>query len=219
MGKEQRHQEILDAARRVFADKGYHEAKVGDIAAAAKVAKGTVYLYFPDKRSIFVELIDTLVVRLSAAILRVDTDADVGAQIKHNIRAILSVLVDDRDTMRILFAHASGLDPAFSAKIESFYNGLKEMLSEALLDGQQLGIVAAGDTRLYASFTLGALKELLVEAAQRPDGQRSREQIVDAMFHLLQGGYLRIDAGAGASTSAPPAAAPPSGRKRRRRKS
>ena len=101
MGKEQRRLDILNAARKVFATKGYHEAKVGDIAAAAKVAKGTLYLYFPDKRSVFVELMDTLFIRVSAAILRVDTQADVVAQIKHNLRAILSVLVDDPDTMRI----------------------------------------------------------------------------------------------------------------------
>ncbi len=192
MGKEQRRLDILNAARKVFATKGYHEAKVGDIAAAAKVAKGTLYLYFPDKRSVFVELMDTLFIRVSAAILRVDTHADVEAQIKHNLRAILSVLVDDPDTMRILFAHASALDPAFSAKTESFYAGLKQLLVESLEEGQALDIVAEGDTRLYASFTIGALKETLVEAATRPQGRRSREQIVDGMFDLLQRGYLRV---------------------------
>ena len=161
MSKAERREELLVAARSVFAERGYHEAKVGEIAAAANVAKGTVYLYFPDKRSIFVELIDNLFVRLSAAILRVDTEGDVTSQIKHNIRAILSVLVDDPDTMKMLFAHATAVDPAFSAKIESFYDGLKQLLTESLEDGQQLGIVAEGDTRLFATFTLGALKEIL----------------------------------------------------------
>lgn len=192
MSKERRREELLEAARKVFAEKGFHEAKVGDIAAAANVAKGTVYLYFPDKRSIFAELIDNLFVRLSAAILRVDTEADVAAQIKHNIRAILSVLVDDPYTMRMLFDHAAAVDPAFSAKIDSFYAGVKQLLGESLLDGQQLGIVADGDVRLYASFTIGALKEILIEVRQRQSSPRSREQIVEAMFQLLQAGYLRM---------------------------
>ncbi len=197
MSKERRREDLLEAARKVFAEKGFHEAKVGDIAAAASVAKGTVYLYFPDKRSIFAELIDHLFVRLSAAILRVDTEADVAAQIKHNIRAILSVLVDDPYTMRMLFDHAAAVDPAFSAKIDSFYTGVKRLLGESLLDGQELGIVAGGDVRLYASFTIGALKEILVEATQRQQTPRSREQIVEAMFQLLQSGYLRIRGPAG----------------------
>ena len=193
MSKEERREDLLAAARKVFATKGFHEAKVGDIASAANVAKGTVYLYFPDKRSIFAELIDNLFGRISAAILRVDTEADVVAQIKHNIRAIVSVLIDDPYTMRMLFAQAAAVDPAFSNKIDSFYNGLKKLLAESLEDGQQVGIVAPGDTRLYAAFTLGALREILMEATKRKDSARSREKIVDGMFGLLQGGYLRID--------------------------
>jgi AcrR family transcriptional regulator len=106
MSKKERREQILLSARSVFAEKDYHDAKVGDIAAAAEVAKGTVYLYFKDKRSIFEELIDSLLGHLLEAILRVDTDGDVDAQVKHNIRAILSVLVDEPDTMRMLFSHA-----------------------------------------------------------------------------------------------------------------
>jgi AcrR family transcriptional regulator len=194
VSKAERRVELLNAARSVFAARGYHEAKVGEIASAANVAKGTVYLYFPDKRSIFVELIDDLFVRLAGAILRVDPAADVVEQVKHNIRAIVGVIVDDPDTMKMLFAHASAVDPAFGAKIDSFYDGLKQLLTESLEDGQQLGIVAAGDARLYATFTLGALKEILWEGTQHPDERRSREQIVEALYELLERGYLRIDA-------------------------
>lgn len=45
--------EILDAARHVFAEKGFTEATVDAIAEAAGVSKGTVYLYFPSKREIY----------------------------------------------------------------------------------------------------------------------------------------------------------------------
>jgi AcrR family transcriptional regulator len=190
--KERRRLAILRAAAAVFARKGYHLATVEDIARAARVAKGTVYLYFPDKRSIFAEIIDHLFVRMSAAILRVDTAADVEAQVKHNIRATLSVLVDDPDTMRMLFAHATGLDRAFTAKIESFYVGLKRKLVDSLEDGQALGIVTRGDARLFASFTIGALKEILVDEAERAQNRRSREEIVEALYALLQSGYLRV---------------------------
>src|SRR6185312_10896655 len=81
--KAERRQALLKAARDVFATKGYHDAKVDDIVALAEVAKGTFYLYFPDKRSIFSELVDTLFHRLGAAILQVDPAGDVDAQVKH----------------------------------------------------------------------------------------------------------------------------------------
>src|SRR4051812_41299988 len=77
MNKSERRQALLRAARDVFATKGYHDAKVDDIVALAKVAKGTFYLYFTDKRSVFSELVDLLFYRLGAAILKVDPVADV----------------------------------------------------------------------------------------------------------------------------------------------
>ena len=193
MDKTERRQVLLRAARDVFATKGYHDAKVDDIVALAKVAKGTFYLYFPDKRSVFSELVDVLFRRLGAAILRVDAAREVDEQIKHNIRAIVAVLLDDPALTRILLSYATGMDPAFVTKMQSFYDGVKALLAESLTDGQRLGIVAPGDTKLYATFTVGALKELLAQNVG-DTGERdgmAREDIVDGLFRFLQAGYLR----------------------------
>ena len=202
MDKTERRQVLLRAARDVFATKGYHDAKVDDIVALAKVAKGTFYLYFPDKRSLFSELVDVLFRRMGAAILRVDVAHDVDGQIKHNIRAIVAVLLDDPALTNILLSHATGMDPAFVSKIQSFYDGVKQLLADSLKDGQRLGIVAEGDTALFATFTVGALKELLAENVTAPRDREpmAREDIVEALFRFLQGGYLR--------TNPPPAPTP-----------
>lgn len=45
--------EILSAARKVFAEKGFNDATVDQIAEAGGVSKGTVYLYFPSKRDVY----------------------------------------------------------------------------------------------------------------------------------------------------------------------
>jgi TetR/AcrR family fatty acid metabolism transcriptional regulator len=45
--------ELLEAARRVFAEKGFHEATVDEVAEDAGVAKGTVYLYYRSKRDLY----------------------------------------------------------------------------------------------------------------------------------------------------------------------
>lgn len=52
-----RRNEILDAARKVFARKGFSEGVVDDIATEAGIAKGTIYLYFASKKSIFKSLL------------------------------------------------------------------------------------------------------------------------------------------------------------------
>lgn len=191
MDKAQRREELLRAARDVFASKGYHDAKIDDIVAAAGVAKGTFYLYFPDKRSVFEELVDSLFGRMGAAILKVDPSSDVADQVKHNIRAVLAVLLDNPALSQILLSYAAGLDPAFVAKIQSFYGGAKRLLEHALGEGQHLGIVASGDTEMFATFTIGALKELLQDLPSSPR-KRTREELVDEIFSFLEKGYLRV---------------------------
>ena len=54
--KERRREEILDAAQRVFVEKGLTTATVDDIAIAAELSKGTLYLYFESKEDIYIAL-------------------------------------------------------------------------------------------------------------------------------------------------------------------
>jgi len=51
--KRARPSEILDAALKVFAEKGFAAARMEDIASRAGVTKGTIYLYFPSKEEVF----------------------------------------------------------------------------------------------------------------------------------------------------------------------
>lgn len=57
MDPDKRHQ-ILEGAHAVFAARGFDAASMNDIAAAANVSKGTLYVYFEDKEHLFVALIE-----------------------------------------------------------------------------------------------------------------------------------------------------------------
>jgi AcrR family transcriptional regulator len=70
--KAQRRQEILDAARLEFFERGFHQPTVDDVAARAEVSKGTIYLYFVSKEEILAHLLieglDLLLSDMEAAI-------------------------------------------------------------------------------------------------------------------------------------------------------
>src|SRR5215211_8773363 len=72
---QQRYERILDAAGRVFADKGYHGTLVDEIALEAETSKGGVYFHFPNKQAIFLALLDRV-----AALLRERIEHAVAAQ-------------------------------------------------------------------------------------------------------------------------------------------
>jgi AcrR family transcriptional regulator len=71
--KEDRPQEITEAAFRVFAEKGYASARVDDVATRAGVSKGLLYLYFKTKEELFKAVIKSVVIRrVDALLLAVD---------------------------------------------------------------------------------------------------------------------------------------------------
>ncbi len=71
----QKRREIQAAAARLFAERPYHEVKLEDVAAAAKVGKGTLYVYFAGKEQLYVavvaegfaRLVDDVIRRVAAA--------------------------------------------------------------------------------------------------------------------------------------------------------
>ena len=56
--KAEKRQRILDASAKVFADKGFYNAKISQIAKVAKVADGTIYLYFASKDDILIQIFE-----------------------------------------------------------------------------------------------------------------------------------------------------------------
>src|SRR5215207_2875567 len=64
---DERPQQIIDAALHVFGERGLAGARLDDIARRAGIAKGTIYLYFPNKEALFREVVrHTIVSRLEA---------------------------------------------------------------------------------------------------------------------------------------------------------
>jgi AcrR family transcriptional regulator len=192
--KTERRQQILSHARDVFAKRGYHAAKIDDIVAAAGVARGTFYLYFEDKRAIFEEIVDNTFGRLGRAVVRVDTEhpsRSVADQIEENIQRIVHALLEDPATTKILLSDAVGLDPAFDRKLLFFYEEVGKLLEASLADGQQRGIVADGDARVFAIMTLGAMKEIMYQVVMR-GLDYPEERIVTEIFRFLAAGYLRV---------------------------
>lgn len=61
---QQTRQKLLEAAEVVFGERGYERASIVDITRQAGVAQGTFYVYFPDKKAAFVELVTELSHRL-----------------------------------------------------------------------------------------------------------------------------------------------------------
>ncbi len=182
--REIRRQQILDRARDVFAKKGYHLAKIDDVVAAAGVARGTFYLYFHDKRSIFEELVSRFFQRVALAVASIDTDQPIEPQIRANFSRLLEVFLGDPGMAKILLTDVTGLDVEFDRRLLAFYADIEALLLRSLREGQALGIVQDGDARVVAHFILGGVKEVLLQLTRAPVPV-DRDAISENVFGIL----------------------------------
>ena len=159
----ERRAQVLRVARDVFAEKGYHAAKIDDIVERARIARGTFYLYFKDKRSLFGELLDGLMLDLRESIQRVDLENDEGLveQLRGNARRVFENLFEQRALTKILVSDAVGLDPGFDEKLLAFYDQMAAVIEDSLAEGQRVGIVRDCNRQIAACVVMGSVKEVV----------------------------------------------------------
>ncbi|MBN8612541.1 MAG: TetR/AcrR family transcriptional regulator [Deltaproteobacteria bacterium] len=188
--REQRRRELLDVALHVFAQRGYHHARIADIIDAAGVARGTFYLYFESKNAIFHALLDDLLGRVRASVVGVSMGTNappVNVQIRESVERVLAAFVASPDLTRVVLREAVGLDAEVDKKLADFYARLHRWLADALENGARLGLLRVANGELAAWAVLGTIKQmvqLLVdgtedERAQRPTITAAAEAILD----------------------------------------
>ena len=156
--RERTRQELLAAAERVLADKGLHETKISDIAAAADVGVGTFYLHFPTKEALFDAVVDDTMRRFKAAIddARRTTDDPIEEMRAANA-AFCRFACDNREVFRIVFGHAAAYNEVirraqalFAADVEQSYR-----------HGVETGAFVALPPALVAQAVIGMATQVL----------------------------------------------------------
>ena len=74
--------QILDGARKVFMDLGFDGASMGEIARAAQVSKGTLYVYFADKCALFEAILEQEALQHGQVVFNFDPDRDAETTLK-----------------------------------------------------------------------------------------------------------------------------------------
>jgi TetR/AcrR family transcriptional regulator, fatty acid metabolism regulator protein len=164
---------ILEAAVRVFAEHGYHGARVGDIAADAGVAHGLLYHYFASKddvlRTIFVENWGALIARFRAvedssepAPAKLEGIAKILLRTWRNDPALVTVMVREVARSQQLHDRVEDVREAFA------------IVQRIIEEGQASGDFRSDvDARLASWLFYGGLEEVLTGwvLGQLPDGE------------------------------------------------
>jgi TetR/AcrR family fatty acid metabolism transcriptional regulator len=180
---------ILRAATQVFARSGYFNSKVADIARAAGVADGTVYLYFKSKddllSSIFDVAMEDFINRARAELARLD---DPREKLRRFAQLHFESLERDRDAaivFQIELRHTTKFMELFSTTRLAEY---LQIIREILEDGQRQGLFRGQiNSNVTAKILFGALDEMATNWVLSHKNSRLTAMVEPVMDIFLNG--------------------------------
>jgi AcrR family transcriptional regulator len=188
-GLRDKHKAIIMAAREIFARQGYEATTIAEIAAQAKVAVGTVYLYFHNKREIYTATALDWIEQITAALLKPEL---LELPIKQVPRAIIETTFQvcrKEDQMMSLFQ----LDLQTQEEIES-HQRAKKQVEQAIEDFLNHCITRGDfipfDTKTYATMIFNIVHSTLFECFCLRAGaseERYRENTIEIIERLFFG--------------------------------
>lgn len=137
-----RREQILAAAAAAFARKGYHQTSIADILHEAGIARGTIYLYFADKKAILHALIDRWFAEVEVAHQQTQVglkQEDLNHSLRENLYCWFQFFHERRDLTQILFREAVSIDSHFTDRMQEMNRRANRKRCELLTQLQQSG--------------------------------------------------------------------------------
>jgi AcrR family transcriptional regulator len=170
--KSERRRQILDAAKRVFAEAGYHGASINAIIERAQIARGTFYLYFESKAAVFDSILDEAMRELRGRIHRIDVETPTATppqqQLREQVVATLEYIVRDRPLAMLLLSAGHTPDAEAAERLDQFFAEVRDLLRRAMESGMEIGLLRKVDPQLAASAMLGLIRGVIEQLIRDP---------------------------------------------------
>ncbi|MFI9509968.1 TetR/AcrR family transcriptional regulator [Nocardia sp. NPDC052566] len=157
--------DILDAAVRVFARKGFAATRIEDVAAEAGIAKGSVYLYFDSRDALLTGAFE-LYARRTEHVLHDLGDGTGLQRLERLVRGTVDMLAAQPDYARVLLDVWASKPPLDLAALYHEYRAaIGKLLTQAAADGE----LRAGIDERHAAVIVGAIEGCLVQTLVDPE--------------------------------------------------
>lgn len=161
-GAANKREAILRAATRVFARNGYFSSKVADIARAADVADGTVYLYFKSKEEILHSIFDQNMAEAIAACRQlIENSRDPREKLRRIATLHLQRLGADRDLAVVFQVELRGSTKFMQEFSAAGFAEYLDLLRKIFEEGQRAGVFRKDlNAKVVSKILFGALDEM-----------------------------------------------------------
>ena len=183
-----RQQEVLEAAARVFHEKGYESTSIQDIAEAVGILKGSLYYYIRSKEDLLYEIIQSAHEEALANVERVAAmEADALTKIRAFVTSHVTFNAENLVRMGVFFHDFRSLSDERRRAIVEARDVYDETLRGVIRQGQEEETVCPEiDPKMAAMAVMGMLN--WIYQWYTPDGRRSAREIADEFADLVVAG-------------------------------
>jgi AcrR family transcriptional regulator len=157
-----RKNEIIVAARTVFAARGYEQATISEIARTAGVSDGLPYRYFTSKREMLQAVLDEFYERLIDHNEKcIAEEVDFPSRLRVLIREHIRMLVNDTDLFKLFISEVRNLDDYLGSETYALNRRYTSVLMTILEEGKASGHVSPSiDGRLVRDMLFGGMEHM-----------------------------------------------------------
>jgi len=184
--------DILKAAIKVFAESGYHKAKMSKIAEVAEVASGSLYLYYKNKEEILMKVFDNVWTEIykSTEILVQRNDLNSEEKLDSMLDLIFDTFSENPDIAIIMANEQKHFQLREAENFTPYFDKFIGLGQKIIGEGIKVKVFNKNiDINILKVFILGAFSELIVEWAMSK-GEISLNLIRSNFKYLLKHGIL-----------------------------
>ncbi len=133
LGAPQRRVQLVAAAQRLFAERGYRATTMEDIANAGGVTKPLLYQHFESKRALYLELVQQVSIELLDALRAAHREAGGPREMTENgYRAYFELIVTHEDAFRLVFGRSAPEDPELSQAARQVETAVLDVIESSM---------------------------------------------------------------------------------------
>lgn len=186
-GKSGKRQAIIKAAIKIFSQKGFHDARMEEIAAAAGIGKGTIYEYFSGKTHLFQEIMEASISAYYESLELADIES---LTVKERFQILLTghlrFCIENKELTKIVFWDMEVMDVGLKEWGNNMRKEKQLRLEELINQGINKGEIRRLDTQLLALLIQGFFASLwapITIDGRAIDPEAESKKIIDIMFN------------------------------------
>ncbi|WP_030174998.1 TetR family transcriptional regulator [Spirillospora albida] len=190
--KERTRRAIAGAALRLFAERGYEETTIADIAAAAEVSPRTFFSYFPSKEDVVFAEIDDRLAEVADRLAHRPADEPPLETIRHSVVAVLEAIVSEHGAYSAvqvgLILERPGLQARALQRMTDTQQTIEELLRELCPGLDEIDAVAA------SGIAVGGMQAVIVHCRRNGYEPRSMRVALDRALTIVENGLGSVEA-------------------------